>query len=233
MKNNLIQALKKLLVAFGGAKDTSEVTDTNIVPIVDKLADAVSEFTPNGGNGNIRYLLDPQTITTTGNETESIQLVGLIPSLYLDTDKIDNMSDSEIITYINNNIVAKINGQKVFLNENLQAWLLVDNEIIYGIQFPVNGLEDDGSVFYYTMAITGFDGENPATAIPTAAEYTVEVYEILENKSTIDLPEPSSENVGQVLTSIETEADTYAFGFTTPTSSSDDIFVIDVDLYST
>lgn len=241
MKRNLVQALKKLLVAFGGAKNTSEVTDTNIVPIVDKLADAVGEFTPNGGNGNIKYLLEPQTITTTGNETELIQLVGLMPSLYFDEDKAGSMSESEIVAYLNNNIVVKINGQRVFYNnqrvslsymDNLTAWFLTKDNISCGIIFPVD-IEDDQTAIWFTMAGSGFDGEHMSSATPVAAEYTIEVYEILENKTTINLPEPSEENVGQVLTSIETDEDTYAFGFTTPTSGSDDAFIININQYAT
>lgn len=177
MRKNLIQALKKLLVAFGGAKNISEVTDTNIVPIVDKLADAVSEFSPGGENKNIKYLIEPETITTTGNETEKIQIVGLCPS------KIDNLtSEEEAIDYFNNNIIVKINNQKPSLNIDLNAYILENSEITYALIFPLSQ-ENDGTAIWQTLAGTGFDGENIASFTPVATEYTIEAYEIIEDQT--------------------------------------------------
>ena len=128
-------------------------------------------------------------------------------------------------------MVVKINNQKASLNTDLNAYILEDGEITYGLIIPFSK-EDGETAIWYTLAGTGFDGENMASATPVATEYTIEAYEIIENK-TIELPTPSSENVGQVLTSVETETDTYAFGFTTPTSSSDDAFIINVNSYAT
>lgn len=221
MKKNLIQALKKLLVAFGGAKNTSEITDTNIVPIVDKLADAVSEFSPSGGDENIRYLIEPQTVTTTGNE-EFTQIIGLLPSKIYNGE----VEGEEVINYFNNNIIVKINNQKVSLDADLGGYILEDGEMLYQLTLPFG--QDGETAIWGTVAVS-FDGENMT---PVATEYAIEVYEIIENQ-TINLPIPSAENVGQVLTSVETETNTYAFGFTTPTSSFNDTFIINVNPYAT
>ena len=180
MKKNLIQALKKLLVAFGGARNVSEITDTNIVPMVDKLADAVSEFLSDGGDKNIKYLIEPQTITTTGNETEEIQIVGLYPS------KTNFVSDEEVIDYFNNNIIVKINNQKAICNMDLGAYILNDGETTYILVCPSSFNENDETAIWFTLAGTGFDGENIASFTPVATEYTIEAYEIIENTTNSD-----------------------------------------------
>ena len=57
MKKNLVESLKKLVVAFGGAKDVSEIKENNIVPIINKIADAQSGNGGNGGNGNCKFVI--------------------------------------------------------------------------------------------------------------------------------------------------------------------------------
>lgn len=261
MKSNLIQALKKLLVAFGGAKDTSEITDTNIVPIVDKLADAVGDF--NFESKTTHYLIEKQTINSTTSDTSGIFIEnGKKPYLFNTSDYIqayyamgriaeneenESILKSFIQDYFDSHIVLKINDTIVPMNKELTnsslygegalVWTLEEDNYLIGVLFNCDEYFLGDGFRWFSVA------GNLETFLPINAEYTIEAYEeITQQKETnlnlsiptnLNLPEPSEENVGQVLTSLETDEDTYAFGFTTPTSSSDDIFVIDVDLYST
>ena len=68
MKNNLVQTLKKLLVAFGGAEKIEDVKEKNLVDVTDKIADAVSGTIDRLDNKEIEHPIKFITFTSTEEE---------------------------------------------------------------------------------------------------------------------------------------------------------------------
>lgn len=225
MKRNLVQALKKLLVAFGGAKDTSEITDTNIVPIVDKIAESVSEFNNNSGefNNSKHWLIPKQTIVSTTEDTSGIYISNAEKPYF--SNSTDFLSLAEMIfndpndinlnllyDYLDEHIVVIINNKKVFIDRQLSfsqyypsgsiLWTLNKDNNLIGILWSTDS-------DWFTVA------GNFTTFLPIDAEYTIEAYEIIQQQETnnLNLPVPNEDNVDYVLTSkeSETESGTYEY----------------------
>ena len=169
MKKNLIQALKKLLVAFGGAKNTSEVTDTNIVPIVDKLADAVGEYNPGGSSSttdNGHRLYSPQTITTT-TDLQNPTKIETLPSFNLALINKDNeITDSELIKLLIS-LDIKINDKETIQYQNTEynyfCWYLIEDSITNVVTLPMQQFFESNNNDKLTFSfgsIEDFDVEN-------------------------------------------------------------------------